>query len=421
MNIRSLKNNKLITDSAYYYVGKIIPGLVGLFSVPVFIRLFGNAVYGEYSILISTVLLSGTFLSGWISQTYIRFYTQKNDKVLYTFFTYKILMLCNIIFIPIMFVGLILFKYSWQFSLLLTVVFFFLTVFSFLSEEKRAKLKSKNIVLADTVRALSYILSILMFYFLFSDNSKIALIILFSGNLIGYFTGSLILKSKFFGISNIVSIFKHQVSKPVFKEMLNYGLPIALWMITAYLLNISDRYIIKYYLNFENVGVYSAVYDVFYKFMTFAFMPLLMAFQPLIIKFYNEGNFEKVKRYYRYTILLLLLVFICLIIPVMLFKEIIVVNFLNINEKNAVKLILPIFIGSFIWNLSMFVHKPLELKQKTKLMFYGVLGAFIINFTGNIVFIPKFGIVAAAYTTLAGTLFYLLFVIFNSEKINDEN
>ena len=74
------KDNKLIIDTLYYYVGKIIPGLVGFFSVPIFIRLFGTTIYGEYSILISTILLLSTFLSGWIGQTFMRFYTKKENK-----------------------------------------------------------------------------------------------------------------------------------------------------------------------------------------------------------------------------------------------------------------------------------------------------------------------------------------------------
>ena len=411
MKIPFLNNNKLIIDSIYYYIGKIIPGLIGFFSVPLFIRLFGTSVYGEYSILISTILLLSTFLTGWIGQTFMRFYSKRDKKTEYILFTYKILMLCNLIFIPIILTVLLFLNYSWYFSLLLVLIFFFLNIFSLLSIEKRTKLLSKKVVISDSIRAITFILIILLLYSLFKYRNDYELIILFSGSFIAYIVGSLFLKKSFFSITNISYIINKTINKVWLKEMFSYGLPIAFWMITAYLLNISDRYIIKYYLDYESVGLYSAVYDIFSKFMTFAFIPLMMAFQPIIIKLYNEGKKEKVNKYLKNAILLQIFAFLLFLCIVLVFKEKIVFDFLNLRSEQALSIVIPIFIGSFIWNLSMFVHKPLELKNKTIIMLYGVLIAFIVNLIGNLIFIPLYGILAASYTTLLGTGIYLIYII----------
>ncbi len=403
--------NKLVSDSVYYYAGKIIPGLVGFFSVPIFIRLFGTSLYGEYSLLISTILLLSTFLSGWIGQSFMRFYTKKTEKATYIYIAYKMLIIGLIVVSPVIIVVLFFFNNSILVILVLLAVYYFLSVFSFLSIELRTKLLSKKTVIADSIRAVTFISLVLMLFYVFRSKGNNLLLILFFGNLMSYLIGSLILKKKFFSFSNIVAVYKLKIEKKHLNEMLSYGIPIAFWMVTAYLLNISDRYVIKYYLDYESVGLYSGVYDIFYKFMTFVFMPLLMAFQPIIIKLYNEGKKEKVKKYLQKVISLQIIVFIVLLIIVIILKEKIVYDFLKLKSATAVSIVIPIFIGSFIWNLSMFVHKPLELKQKTILMLYGVLIAFLINLSGNLIFIPKYGIIAAAYTTLAGTFFYLLFVI----------
>jgi len=408
--------NKLINDTFFYYTGKIIPGLVGFFSVPIFIRLFGTPLYGEYSLLISTILLMSTFFSGWIGQSFMRFYTKKTDKVIYIYIAYKMLIIGLIVASPIIIIVLFFLNNSIIVILVLLAVYFFLSVFSFLSIELRTKLLSKKMVIADSIRAVTFISFVLMLFYIFHSKGNNLLLLLFFGNLMSYLIGSLILKKKFFSFSTIFAVYKLKIEKKHLNEMLSYGIPIAFWMVTAYLLNISDRYVIKYYMDYKSVGLYSGVYDIFYKFMTFVFMPLLMAFQPIIIKLYNEGKKEKVKKYLKKIISLQIIVFIVLLIIVIIFKEKIVYDFLKLKSAKAVSIVIPIFIGSFIWNISMFVHKPLELKQKTILMLYGVLIAFLINLTGNLIFIPKYGIIAAAYTTLAGTITYLVFILFYLKK-----
>jgi len=416
MNFSFLKN-KLISDTIFYYIGKLVPGLVGFFSIPIFIKLFGTATYGEYSILISTVFLLSTFVSGWIGQTFMRFYTKEDDKAKYILFTYKILLLNVFAILPIMLITFWFLKYSITITLLFILSYLFLSIYSLLSIELRTKLLSKRNVIADSIRALLFLLIILLQYLFFKDKSDYFIAVLLSGNFISYFLGVFLLKSSFISLKNIKNVLKQNINKIWLKEMLSYGMPIAVWMITAYLLNISDRYIIKYFLDFENVGLYSGVYDIFYKFMTFVFMPFLTAFQPIIIKLYNEGEKDKVKRYLKKANYILLSVFIILLFFVFVFKDVIVFKFLKFTSLKAVAIVVPIFIGAFIWNFSMFVHKPLELKNKTIIMLYGVLIAFVFNFVGNILFIPEYGIVAAAYTTLFGTATYLIFILFFLKSI----
>lgn len=404
-------HSKIINDSLFYYLGKLVPGLVGFFSVPLFIRLFGASVYGEYSIFISTIMLIATFSSGWIGHTFMRFYTLKEDKEGYTYFIYKIFLSFNLIIASVLFIILILLNYSLIISLMIMLVYLFLTLYSLMSLETKAKLLSKHFVTSDSIRSIVFLSTILALYFIFKKNSNVELLFLFGGNLVSYFTGSMLLKRRFFTSSYFKSTLNYKFDKKLFKELLQFGLPIALWTVTAYLLNISDRYVIKYFYSFEEVGIYSAIYDLFYKFVTLAFSPLMVAIHPIVMKLYNEGKIKKVRLYLRVSLLLQIIAFLLFFILVSIFKEKIVFNFLKIDNLNALTLVAPIFTGAFFWSISMLVHKPFELKKKTLIMFYGILLAFSINLIGNILFIPKFGIIAAAYTTLIGTFSYLLFII----------
>ena len=54
------------------------------------------------------------------------------------------------------------------------------------------------------------------------------------------------------------------------------------------------------------------------------------------------------------------------------------------------------------------IHKPLELKERTHLMFIFILVSLIINIIGNILFIPQYGLIATAYTALISAIVYLV-------------
>jgi O-antigen/teichoic acid export membrane protein len=56
------------------------------------------------------------------------------------------------------------------------------------------------------------------------------------------------------------------------------------WFTVSSLLNVSDRYIIGYYLNAAELGTYSAIYDLLYKGITLLYSPILVAGYPIMAK-----------------------------------------------------------------------------------------------------------------------------------------
>jgi len=81
---------------------------------------------------------------------------------------------------------------------------------------------------------------------------------------------------------------------------------------------------------------------------------------------------------------------------------------------------LPILVSSFVWQISMFIHKPLELHLKPWLMIFSILIALATNIVLNYVFIPIYKFEAAAMITLISTIVYtvcvLIFIKYN--KLN---
>jgi O-antigen/teichoic acid export membrane protein len=56
--------------------------------------------------------------------------------------------------------------------------------------------------------------------------------------------------------------------------------------------------------------------------------------------------------------------------------------------------------------MALLIHKPLEMKHKTARMITYILLSLALNFLLNVLFIPRFGVVASAFSTLISTIFY---------------
>ncbi len=74
------KHNLLLTDSLKYSITKILPGIMGLISVIVIIKMIGTEEYGKYSILNSFIMTLTAFSGSWLNQSLLRYYPGNSDK-----------------------------------------------------------------------------------------------------------------------------------------------------------------------------------------------------------------------------------------------------------------------------------------------------------------------------------------------------
>ena len=64
----------LIRDSLNYLMSKVVPGIFGLVSVPVFVRLIGIEEYGRLYVILPVLMALGGAGSGWLQQGILRFH-----------------------------------------------------------------------------------------------------------------------------------------------------------------------------------------------------------------------------------------------------------------------------------------------------------------------------------------------------------
>jgi O-antigen/teichoic acid export membrane protein len=401
---------KLKEHSVLYFLSKAFPAIFTFLGIILFVRIAGKEEYGKYSLLISMILFSLAFTSGWISQVILRFnnlYAHTREKLSYA----KAVTLSSLVSAALgatmVYISISVTRGAPAHILPVSIAIYVIAfAYALKNTRLQVSLNPRGIILNELTRsALIVIVPLLLFLFLGSMDSLTMLL----GTAVAYFS-ALFLRSGRCGNMNFHKILfsKTRTLKPYFLEYGRYGIPLSMWLAVAYLLNVSDRYLIAYFTNYESVGIYSAVYDIVYKSFSLAFFPILMAAHPLIMNNWekNKGDSMRVlKKSLKYQAMIFPFVLggIVILSPMLSVM-------LKIDRHLLLKVGLPVALGAFLWQFSMLLHKPMELHKRTLSMLAFVSLALLVNVTGNIIFIPKYGYVVAAYTTVAGAFTYISLV-----------
>ncbi len=402
------KLDDLKKDSLHYFIARIFPALSGLLSIMIFVRLLGRETYGNYALVQASVLFIGNVAPIWVSQSILRFYSRFDSPHSRKIFN-SALIFSTAITLLFFITAFCLFAWLYlQISLLnlliATISATTLTLYAILTSLQQIMLKPKKIVLAEFCRGFFAIMLPVSLVLLFGFKSYTVL-------LLGSAIALLIATSVMLRGVHLDFRWTTSSARIIKKVVMPFGIPIAIWLGLSTLLNTSDRYIIKYFMDAKAVGTYSAIYDVVYNSFGLMLAPVLYAAHPRIVRLWNTGKTKDSMHLLRTAIILELIIGIIALLVLSQIAPILSRIILGANDFQAVRLVTPVAAGAIFWQLAMLIHKQLELKRKTKRMIMYVSLALIANCIGNVLFIPVYGYVASAYITTFSAFFYMSLVI----------
>ncbi len=206
--------------------------------------------------------------------------------------------------------------------------------------------------------------------------------------------------------------------KPVFekdalKEALKFGTPLIFSSIGIMILNLSDRYLINLYLNLEEVGTYDIAYRIAGIVNMFLILPFNQAMLPSAFKVYNDPNSN------RY--LSKLMTYMCYVtiwggLAISIFGEEIILILGNENYSAAVSYIPFIVLAYILSAMRNVASNGMLFAEKTLLIAVITIGSGILNIALNIIFIPVYGTIAAAYTTLISFIVFYFVTYLTANK-----
>ena len=193
--------------------------------------------------------------------------------------------------------------------------------------------------------------------------------------------------------------------------MLNFlkvGLPIVPGALAMWALNSVDRWILMRYTSYENIGIYSVAYKFGLVWESLILASFAAAYTPRLFRAYKDKLIETERRNIKNLKYYLVVSFIAVIAAVSILRFVFP-YFIGNEYQAAFKLIWIILLGYVFYGAFAFCnHFPYILK-KTYYATFCVLVAVGLNIGLNFIFIPQYGVVAAAYTTMIS--FFVMFVM----------
>ena len=198
------------------------------------------------------------------------------------------------------------------------------------------------------------------------------------------------------------------------KEYLRFGLPTVPGNFSAWIVNSSDRYIIGYLLGVAFVGYYSPGY-LLGAIISMYIAPLGFLLPAVLSRLYDEGKEEEVKRYLEYTLKYFLMLAIPSVFGLSLLSESLLLTLSTPEIASYGYLITPFTAVSMLLSgVYSVIAQIIVLVKKTKIIGAIWIIAAVMNLGLNFVFIPYFGILGAAGTTLIAYTFAFIFTTYYS-------
>ncbi len=210
-----------------------------------------------------------------------------------------------------------------------------------------------------------------------------------------------------------------RLSGRLYKEMLRFGLPYIPAGLAGIAIQVIDRPIVKAMTNDATLGVYQANYRLGVLMMLVVGM-FDYAWRPFFLTHAKDPDAPKLfSKVFTYLVALLMLVFVTGSLFVEDIARIRIMGHYFIGSDfwgglNIVPIILLayVFTGAYV-NFVVGVY----LEKKTKYLPYATGAGAVVNVVANLLLIPKFGIVGAAFATLLSYVVMAVGIYFPSQRL----
>lgn len=394
---------ELLADTLTYGIAKGIPGVFGLLSVIVFLRLTGATAYGRFALISAIVSLWVPFSGGWLSQGILRFggNWRFNPTAAHRPLRRGLALACAVFILA----GLV---HLWIAESLSATSAFALSlgVLSIIQAtqlaELQAHLLARRILATEMLRsvgcfALATLLALSM------SNGTSALLF---GTALGY-------------ALSVVHIYRIKQSTPAaaaapaqvpqLRELWSFGWPLSVWLAGQFAVPLIDRSMMAAQLGLAETGKFAALSDILTRCFSLAIFPITQAVYPRMAQMMDSGQPSAAAALLRRASLLLFALAAIAMPALYLLRNFVVRFSLPAFDPDYSSLVLPLAAGGVIWQAALLAHKPLEMAGRTRAMLAAMILTVGLKAGANCWLLPLWGAQGAAYATLlAGSCYCLM-------------
>ncbi|MFC1505056.1 lipopolysaccharide biosynthesis protein [Thermodesulfobacteriota bacterium] len=407
--------SKFILDLVKYTPSKIFPAAFAVLIIPVITRLLSADLYGEYVIVTSTLAVLVIITTEWITMSIIRYYSsyERDSKLPDFYFT-----ILSATFISLMLINiLLLLNYSFNQILISSDIYdYFIYIIIILDIGIIYNIFMQFLVVQRKPSTYS-------FFYIYRQCVCILIGVFiawtFKSEVRGLLQGTIIGHIIILPILFLIVMHRKKFGKfstGLFKNCMKYGIPLVITNLAGWILTLSDRFIIKYFRGNLEVGIYSISYKVAEQTIYSIILLIGLASAPLIMDSWENKGAEETVKFIEKLTKIFLIVSIPAATGISLISKPLIEMLATPSYYSGYKIIPIVAFGVLIFGLQRNFQVALLIFKRTNYVMYLTLIAGIINIVLNVIFIPKYGYFAAAYTTLLSYLLFAILMIIISRK-----
>ncbi len=203
------------------------------------------------------------------------------------------------------------------------------------------------------------------------------------------------------------------IKKKLLYSMFKFGLPLVPNVVAMWVLNLSDRYVILYFLGEMEVGLYG-IGSRFATIVNVIISGIATAYTTFA---YSNIKSKDAKKQYTLVLNIVYVLVIGIVFVVSVFSKEFVVLMAEQSYASAYQPMRDMMFAQAVYGISTIISYGIYFAKQTKYTLYSTVVAAIVNLALNIIFIPIYGIRAAATTTLVGYAVMLVINYINAQRL----
>lgn len=400
---------KVVKDTIIYFVTTILNQSIPFVLIPIITKEFTIDDVGELSLFNIFNLIFST-VTAFSLNAYLQYiYYRKKEEVPVTIwnilvvalFANIILGILNVLILQNVYVYIDLpIYYAWW----VPISSFFSLIYFLYLILLRNQGKAKQFGVLSTIMTLcNFGLSLYLIYYtsLMWESRAIPAIVL--PIVFGVFTFYRLLKENFI-------IFKF--NKQLIKKALIYSLPFLGIVLLRQVLDFSDRYVLDYFCGLAELGIY----DMGYKIGMLVYVAINsfhLVFVPKVYEYFSLLEKEAtttlrhkiVSMFHIYFVIIIAITLVVILVGKFLFA----INYINPKFSDSIYIVTPIAVSYLFYALYTISGVIIGQTFKNIYNLYVVSIGIIINLVLNAIYIPEYGGLAAAWSTLI--TFVVMYII----------
>lgn len=377
---------------ASYAVGRLVPGLLLLVSVPIWLRVFGAASYGVFSIGFATALAVASFTTGWLRQAALRFagrdgYGLSNISISYVLSSVAAAAAGSLVVVALV-VGA-------GPGILAAVTVFAATFSIYLLTQTAAQRDGRagRFTAAEIARTSVALVVSLVLAATSLDGASALLLSATTGNLVAIF----LTRTRRADAAP---------SSMVAREVWRFGWPLSVWLGVSSLTLYVDRFILESHVDPTVLGRYAAAADLIVRGFAMLVGPVLLAVHPAVMKLYNRGDKQVARQMLNRTMIWTALGVLLAVVLVSVLGQLALESIVGATPPSRATVTF-LALGGGLWQFALLAHKGLELEHRTKEMMFLAGAALLVEMVVGSLLVDTRGTAAVAFGLFSGGLLYV--------------